>query len=297
MNEKSKELNLNLNAITTHLSLDLSVEDFLKILKKNKVHDESKMIIGLHTCGDLAATIIKLYVESGSETLINVGCCYDGISGNFFEFILELNVPREKISKVKANGYPMSDFLKKNRVFLGSGKMLSTLSLNSWTEEKIDYSIFYFKKHSFRMAFDVLMNEPTKTLAVKVNPKNVTKFSKYAQTAIDGIKKENKRLTKDDLGKEDEKKTVKIDDDLLKLIQDETKMEEFYAQFRPNKDGIIQSVQCYWSLRALLGPIIEALVLVDRILYLHEQGRKAYLLRIFEYKVSPRSVVIISHKK
>lgn len=84
MNEKSKELDLKVNAITTHLSLDLSVDDFIKMLKENKVLDETKMIIGLHTCGDLAATIIKLFVESKSETLINVGCCYDGLSGLLF---------------------------------------------------------------------------------------------------------------------------------------------------------------------------------------------------------------------
>lgn len=189
--------------------------------------------------------------------------------------------------------------MKKNRVVLGSGKMLSTLSMNSWTEDKLDYSKFYFKKHSFRVAFDVLLDDPTKTVAVKVNTKYVTNFTTYAQKAIEGILKENKKITKKNNEEEldeSEKKSINLSQDLIKFIQDEKKMEEFYSQFNPNKDGIIHSVECYWSLRALLGPLIEALVLIDRILYLHENDRKAYLLRIFEYKVSPRSIAIISTK-
>ncbi|KAF1866877.1 hypothetical protein Lal_00018263 [Lupinus albus] len=54
----------------------------------------------------------------------------------------------------------------------------------------------------------------------------------------------------------------------------------------------------YWSLRAALGPLLETLILLDRLLFLQEQGSKleAYLLPIFDPNISPRNVAIIAKK-
>lgn len=54
----------------------------------------------------------------------------------------------------------------------------------------------------------------------------------------------------------------------------------------------------YWSLRAALGPLLETLILLDRLLFLQEQGSalEAYLLPIFDPSISPRNVAIIAKK-
>ncbi|KEH38366.1 protein RRNAD1 isoform X3 [Medicago truncatula] len=54
----------------------------------------------------------------------------------------------------------------------------------------------------------------------------------------------------------------------------------------------------YWSLRAALGPLLETLILLDRLLFLQEQGNalEAYLLPIFDPNISPRNVAIIAKK-
>ncbi|KAK2423226.1 protein RRNAD1 [Trifolium repens] len=54
----------------------------------------------------------------------------------------------------------------------------------------------------------------------------------------------------------------------------------------------------YWSLRAALGPLLETLILLDRLLFLQEQGSalEAYLLPIFDPNISPRNVAIIAKK-
>jgi hypothetical protein len=47
----------------------------------------------------------------------------------------------------------------------------------------------------------------------------------------------------------------------------------------------------------MLGPVIENLILMDRVLYLKEKKfENSQLLRIFEYEISPRGMMITSSK-
>ncbi|KAK9275404.1 hypothetical protein L1049_022668 [Liquidambar formosana] len=54
----------------------------------------------------------------------------------------------------------------------------------------------------------------------------------------------------------------------------------------------------YWSLQAALGPLLETFVLLDRLLFLQEQGSslEAVMLPIFNPALSPRNVAIIAKK-
>ncbi|XP_039014615.1 protein RRNAD1-like [Hibiscus syriacus] len=54
----------------------------------------------------------------------------------------------------------------------------------------------------------------------------------------------------------------------------------------------------YWSLRAAFRPVLETLILLDRLLFLQEQGGKpeAVMLPIFDPAISPRNVAIIARK-
>lgn len=54
----------------------------------------------------------------------------------------------------------------------------------------------------------------------------------------------------------------------------------------------------YWSLRAAFGPLLETFLLLDRLLFLQEQGSsiEAVMLPIFNAALSPRNVAIIAKK-
>lgn len=54
----------------------------------------------------------------------------------------------------------------------------------------------------------------------------------------------------------------------------------------------------YWSLRAALGPVLETLLLLDRLLFLQEQERpfEVVMLPIFDPALSPRNLAIIARK-
>lgn len=54
----------------------------------------------------------------------------------------------------------------------------------------------------------------------------------------------------------------------------------------------------FWSLRAALGPLVETYILLDRFLFLQEQGNslEALLFPLFDPTISPRNVVIVARK-
>lgn len=58
----------------------------------------------------------------------------------------------------------------------------------------------------------------------------------------------------------------------------------------------------FWSLRAVLAPVIESYILLDRLCYVEEQAELAggkivaELVPIFNPSISPRNMAIIAHR-
>lgn len=63
-------------------------------------------------------------------------------------------------------------------------------------------------------------------------------------------------------------------------------------------DNVQELIGPYWSLRAALGPVLETFLLLDRLLFLQEQGSsiEAVMLPIFDPALSPRNMAIIAKK-
>ncbi|XP_004714773.1 methyltransferase-like protein 25B isoform X5 [Echinops telfairi] len=55
-------------------------------------------------------------------------------------------------------------------------------------------------------------------------------------------------------------------------------------------------VVAFFSLALLLAPLVETLILLDRLLYLQEQGFHAELLPLFSPELSPRNLVLVATK-
>ncbi|RWW70905.1 hypothetical protein BHE74_00021393 [Ensete ventricosum] len=55
----------------------------------------------------------------------------------------------------------------------------------------------------------------------------------------------------------------------------------------------------FWALRAALGPLVESYILLDRLLFLQEQGNsvEAFLFPIFDPTLSPRNMAVIARRK
>ena len=51
-----------------------------------------------------------------------------------------------------------------------------------------------------------------------------------------------------------------------------------------------------WCLRAVLGPVVETLILVDRMCYMQEHGLNSELRVCFSGGVSPRNVIVVASR-
>ncbi|KAG7469567.1 hypothetical protein MATL_G00130150 [Megalops atlanticus] len=55
-------------------------------------------------------------------------------------------------------------------------------------------------------------------------------------------------------------------------------------------------VVVYFSLALLLAPVVETLVLLDRMLFLQERGLQSELVPLFDPAFSPRNLVLVAVK-
>lgn len=88
----------------------------------------------------------------------------------------------------------------------------------------------------------------------------------------------------------------------LKLPEDTITSEEaetYYQEYK--KRQVDKQITILWTLRVLLAPILESIILVDRWLYLNESipdspTKRVYLWPLFDPVTSPRNVVIAATK-
>ncbi|GFU75677.1 protein RRNAD1 [Trichonephila clavipes] len=58
-----------------------------------------------------------------------------------------------------------------------------------------------------------------------------------------------------------------------------------------------KDVLVFYSLRLMTAPVVESLILLDRLIYLYEQGHPGCIVPIFDPSLSPRNHLIIAARK
>lgn len=109
-------------------------------------------IVGLHPCGDLGATLIKLFLSCKQAKFLNiVGCCY-------------MKLTTKRTGERVPTGYPLSEFLR-----ISSNKPVSHLSYEAreischatevYTERLANGNYNDLKIHSFRAAAERVLTK------------------------------------------------------------------------------------------------------------------------------------------
>ncbi|KAG0254010.1 hypothetical protein DFQ27_007087, partial [Actinomortierella ambigua] len=89
--------------------------------------EERWTLCGLHACGDLTSTMIKLYLESSATCLFSVGCCYHWITEKYDK---QGNV---MVQDDNAHGFPLSTVFNEHKIHLGDhAKMIASQSPQRW---------------------------------------------------------------------------------------------------------------------------------------------------------------------
>lgn len=61
--------------------------------------------------------------------------------------------------------------------------------------------------------------------------------------------------------------------------------------------NLIFFINFFQFLQFALQPVLETVILLDRVLYLRENNVDAYVMPVFDDHVSPRSLAVIATKK
>ncbi|XP_055905028.1 probable methyltransferase-like protein 25 [Eupeodes corollae] len=227
----------------------------------------SLCLTGLHTCGNLAPTCLQVFsAQEDFRIVCNIGCCYHLLKEEFStdEFFGN-KVIMEQQSDI---GFPMSEFLKGQRVRMGrNARMLAAQSIHRTqnAKELPNISLFY------RALLEVMIVERDPSLKDTVQVGKIKKFNNFKEYIALCSRKVSLEL--------------------------ETLAEEDIERIEKTYEKQAKFLDLFYLLRMGFAPVLETLIILDRLLYLREQGyANSYVIPLFDPVVSPRHFCIVAFK-
>lgn len=251
--------------VTSYVTVEMDLREVIPEL-------EDAVMIGLHTCGDLAPNMLRMFVRGPEiHALCNVGCCYHLLSEEFDQNNASPTGTQsfQEITK-DICGFPMSQYLKDKSCFCGrNARMSACLALERVTHGgglPVD-SLFY------RAILHVILQDHYDAHKSEKRVGNV--YSKAA-SFVDYVRRALRRLELND-----------------KKLSDEA-IQQYHDKFKTRMCEML----AFNKLKVILAPCIEGLILLDRLCYLKEQENvsSAALVQLFDPLVSPRCYGLVALK-
>ncbi|XP_050067240.1 probable methyltransferase-like protein 25 [Anopheles maculipalpis] len=221
-------------------------------------------LCGLHTCGNLGPNCLRLFHQNPTiKGICNVGCCYHLMQE---QFIVDEFYNPTKVSDNPGYGFPMSSYLQGRSFSLGrNARNLAAESIERACTNRENPS----DKLGYRALLQVVFLERGEKKSHQVGRLKCYGFVDYVRKSIRRL-----GLT--------ESVTV-TDDCLLELV----------GRFSVE----LEQLKVFYLVRQQFAPVIETLILLDRLLYLRECGYdRSFLVQLFEPVVSPRCYALIALK-
>ncbi|XP_044797812.1 methyltransferase-like protein 25 isoform X3 [Bubalus bubalis] len=267
---KSNESNIY-SPLTSIITADSELHDIIKDL-------EDCLMVGLHTCGDLAPNTLRIFTsKSEVKGVCSVGCCYHLLSE---EFENPHKGAGERASfgcfscqeyTQERRGFPMCHYLKEERWCCGrNARMSACLAL-----ERVAVGQGLPTESLFYRA--ILQDIIKECYGITKCDRHVGKIYSKSSSFLDYVRKSLKKLGLDE---------SKLPE---KIIMD------YYEKYKPR----MNELEAFNMLKVVLAPCIETLILLDRLCYLKEQDDIMWsaLVRLFDPVKSPRCYAIIALKK
>uniref|UniRef100_A0A803SNG3 Methyltransferase like 25B n=1 Tax=Anolis carolinensis TaxID=28377 RepID=A0A803SNG3_ANOCA len=239
-------------------------EDGDSLVRSSRSPPGSLLLTGLHACGDLSVALLRYFARCPQVVgITSVGCCYMKLTAED-EMDLSPGPPSSEW------GYPLSRWVSS---LPGHGLSYKARegachAIEDYAQRLRDQSPT-LRTHCFRAALEVVIRaaDPNKRrLGVQTIKKvHTLSFQEYA------------RLGLERLGMEPS--LAHVSPELVAAMLAEE-----------------QKVVAFFSLALLLAPVVETLLLLDRMIYLQEQGFQCELLPLFDPHFSPRNLVLLAAK-
>ncbi|XP_019398682.1 PREDICTED: methyltransferase-like protein 25 [Crocodylus porosus] len=252
---KSNESNIYF-PLTSYITAGTELSDIITDL-------EDCIMVGLHTCGDLAPNTLRIFTATPEiKAVCSVGCCYHLLSEQY---------ENQKDCTVETWGFPMCQYLKEEHWCCGrNARMSACLALERVAVGQMlpTESLFY------RAVLQVIIEE---CYGVTKSDHHVGKIFSKSSSFLDYVRKSLKKLELDE---------SKLPD---------SRIMDYYEKYRPR----MNELEAFNMLKVVLAPCIEVLILLDRLCYLKEQDNIAWsgLVKLFDPVKSPRCYAVIALKK
>lgn len=297
------------------------------IAQISSVEDKSIMVISLHSCGNLVHHGLRsLVLNPAVKVVALVGCCYNLLTERLGPATYKLPELRPtthrhprlrgegvnshtlgdgEVQPCDPHGFPMSDrFLEGAGVRLNiTARMMAVQAPQNWGQSD---SEAFFTRHFYRALLQRLFLDhgvvgPPSRECVGGSPAGHSSggtpitigslrkacyhnFVSYVRGALEKLC--GPEAPNFDLGQEIEMKLGSIAD---------VELERYEQRFASRK----KDLSIIWSLMAFSAGVVEAAIVVDRWLWLKEQEevKEAWVESVFEYRASPRNLVVVGIKK
>ncbi|KAJ0790518.1 putative Methyltransferase domain-containing protein [Helianthus annuus] len=251
------------------------------------------LLTGLHACGDLSVTMLRAFLESKEvKAVVSIGCCYNLLSEEEDNALC---------------GFPISSGVKSTGLHLGrNSRDLACQSADRWKVMEKDASLHNFELHAFRAAFQLLLSRyfpETLSGSPTIGRQGKTLRRQQQNSGMNGLATDGCSCKPDSTsGKDEHVDTCSLFEKFSKSGLHRLNLNQphdvDFAGIWKEAEPFVEVIGPYWSLRAALGPVLETLILLDRLLFLQEQGDsvEAIMVPIFNPNISPRNVALIAKK-
>ncbi|XP_010562495.1 PREDICTED: protein RRNAD1 [Haliaeetus leucocephalus] len=214
------------------------------------------LVTGLHACGDLSPALLRHFTRSPAVAAVaSVACCY-----------MKLSTPPEHPSS--SPGYPLSAWVAKL-----PGHELSYRAREAACHALEEYvgrlrgESGCLRTHCYRAVLETLIraaNPSKKRPGVQtVKKAHTLSFPQYARLGLPRVGLDPAAIS--------------LDSEAVEAMLEQQ-----------------HKVVAFFSLTLLLAPLVETLILLDRLLYLREQGFQCALVPLFDPRFSPRNLVLVA---
>jgi SAM-dependent methyltransferase len=243
----------------THLTRFITSTDEIGAEIETWAAGEKCLLTGLHACGALSEHMIRLSTTVPCiSRLAVVGCCYNHIS---------------PLSASNPLGFPISPFMRLQKLNLSTSALITGCQApTNWTHNP---NSSFGRKHWYRAVLEKLLYDK-KLVNQEQRPVwairncDLKSFPAYAARALQSLK--------------------------LEIGKDVT--EEEIAEYEERFQNRTAETAILWTLSVMLCRVVESAIALDRVFFLQEAGlHDVDILPIFDYKESPRNLMIVASKR
>eukprot|EP00731_Ephydatia_muelleri_P016965 Em0010g63a len=231
------------------------MEELLHQIESEGVGVVKVGVVGLHCCGDLTPCTQELFLSHPSlRHLVLVGCCY------------------HKMSQPPASGdhFPLSELLK--GLMQAQGQcIVSTLALRlaaqetreRWRKQSDGNHSNHEKQMAFRAIAEAVVSDKGSSLNRKlIRQANYSDIGCFAES--------------------------------LSILMKDPSLKDALLTYHSTNGQFVAYVEPFTALQTCVQGVIEGLIVLDRCVFLWEQGLQAEMVPVFDEDISPRCIALLA---